>query len=597
MSLMFQSSALGCVVLMALGLPMLISPPAQAELTVAQGSGSFLGQGTQVQFNGQTYSAPWARWQDSAGRPAIGMSDSSLMQQLGVDLLNSNDYRQQPLRWFTEQPTVAATRFHPSGTLRYLDISPLAQQQGWQVQPVGNVLQISAPAARTQAVRVGRQPWGNRVVVELDQPAPWQTTRLTNSRDGNTLREFTLTVNAAALPGAVQNTNLAAGNALRTLKVNRAANQTVIEGTFAGNVRPHIWMLPNPNRLVIDLRPDLAGSRDIAWAPGLRWREQMIGVGGRQYPVTWLAVDPRQARLQPIWGNPNALVGLQPLTTIATQSQAAAAINGGYFTRDRQTPLGAIRRNGQWISSPILNRGVIAWNQQGQFRVGRLALRETLTTASGQTLSVASSDSGYPQRGIARYTRLWGSTYTPILQNEQIITVESDRVTRQQRAASTAIPIPSNGYLLVLRDVEAPALTAGTQVQHQASPTPGDFSGFSEILGGGPLLIENGRVVLNAEAESFRPPFGTQVAPRSGIAQLGDGTILLAASHNRVGGAGPTLREWAEILRSMGAVQALNLDGGSSTTLFLGGQLIDRHPVTAARVQNGIGVFITPPNP
>ena len=41
----------------------------------------------------------------------------------------------------------------------------------------------------------------------------------------------------------------------------------------------------------------------------------------------------------------------------------------------------------------------------------------------------------------------------------------------------------------------------------------------------------------------------------------------------------------------MGAVSALNLDGGSSTQVYLGGEIIDRSPATAARVNNGIGVF------
>jgi len=47
-------------------------------------------------------------------------------------------------------------------------------------------------------------------------------------------------------------------------------------------------------------------------------------------------------------------------------------------------------------------------------------------------------------------------------------------------------------------------------------------------------------------------------------------------------------------MQQLGAVNALNLDGGSSTTLYLGGQLLDRLPRTAARVHNGIGVFLQP---
>ena len=50
----------------------------------------------------------------------------------------------------------------------------------------------------------------------------------------------------------------------------------------------------------------------------------------------------------------------------------------------------------------------------------------------------------------------------------------------------------------------------------------------------------------------------------------------------------------AQLLQQMGAIDALNLDGGSSTSLYLGGQLVDRASATAARVHNAIGISIEP---
>jgi exopolysaccharide biosynthesis protein len=100
--------------------------------------------------------------------------------------------------------------------------------------------------------------------------------------------------------------------------------------------------------------------------------------------------------------------------------------------------------------------------------------------------------------------------------------------------------------------------------------------------------------VLNAESEKFARAFAQQAAARSVIGSTAAGTLMLVAVHNRLDGAGPTLREAAQIMLELGAVNALNLDGGSSTSLYLGGQLLDRIPSTAARVNNGIGVFIQP---
>jgi exopolysaccharide biosynthesis protein len=100
--------------------------------------------------------------------------------------------------------------------------------------------------------------------------------------------------------------------------------------------------------------------------------------------------------------------------------------------------------------------------------------------------------------------------------------------------------------------------------------------------------------VLNAEAEQFSKAFIQQAASRSVIATTETGKLILVTVNSRVRGAGPTLAEVARIMQQMGFVNALNLDGGSSTTLYLGGQLLDRAPSTAARVHNGLGVFIEP---
>ena len=59
------------------------------------------------------------------------------------------------------------------------------------------------------------------------------------------------------------------------------------------------------------------------------------------------------------------LVGTNHLIKSAPLAPVAAAINGGYFNRNNRMPLGAIKRDGKWLSSPILNRGAIGWNDRG----------------------------------------------------------------------------------------------------------------------------------------------------------------------------------------------------------------------------------------
>jgi Phosphodiester glycosidase len=558
-----------------------------------------LQEGSQLLINGQAFAGAWALWSDSrSGGQAIGISDSAWMRFLGGDLADSQTSTQQPVLWYSSNSMPLTTQFSRTGATRYLNIAQAARQWGWQVQPNGSALDIRTPPSAAQALKLGQQPWGRRLVIALDRPTPWRLGSLTNSRTGRTDRQFEMQVDAALAPAILEGFKVAAGVGLKSLKISPGSNRFGISGVTEGSFRPQIWTLDNPPRIVVDIRQTPMKPRRIAWAPGVEWREDTISLGQSQFPVTWLAINPKipGLKIQPLWGVGSALVGINPLSTMAYSNQAAAAINAGYFARDRKTPLGALRRGGTWISSPILNRGAIGWNSQGQFKVGRLMLQESLVSSQGTALAIVSSNSGYPQKGMARYTPVWGSSYTPFLKNEQVVTVINEQIQDLRPGGDTAIPIPSNGYLLVLRSFPAsPDFVPGARIQYQARPSLPEFEALPNVVGGGPLLVENGRIVENAIAEQFSPNFSIQSADRSGIGQTAAGTVLLAATHNRIGGAGPTLREWAQIMQQLGSVNALNLDGGSSTSLYLGGQLLDRHPKTAARVQNGIGVFFQPP--
>jgi exopolysaccharide biosynthesis protein len=106
------------------------------------------------------------------------------------------------------------------------------------------------------------------------------------------------------------------------------------------------------------------------------------------------------------------------------------------------------------------------------------------------------------------------------------------------------------------------------------------------------LLLQGGNIVLDGKGENFSAAFIREQAVRSAIGSTSTGNIIVVTAHDRLGGKGPTLTEMAQILQQMGAVDALNLDGGSSTSLYLGGQLINRASATAAKVHNAIGIFI-----
>ncbi|MBW4470958.1 MAG: phosphodiester glycosidase family protein [Stenomitos rutilans HA7619-LM2] len=548
--------------------------------------------GTQILLNGRPLTAAWTQW--TAGGPRFGITDAGLSQAIGVELLNTADATRQPVQWFSDPvaaPLNLGTRL--TGALRYLDITDLAQRSGWQLQPNGATLQITSPPATVTAVRQGRQPWGDRLVLELDRATPWQV----DQQD----QQVVLTLDAQVAATVLQSFKSVMGNRLSSISIEPGASQSRLRLTLSSALRPRAWSLPNPNRLIVDIRPDTLVDRDILWAPGLRWRTQTLTLGTARFPVIWLAVDPRQPgiSLKPILPNPGTLIGTAPLLRTAQQAQVAAAINGGFFNRNNQLPLGAVRLDGRWLSGPILGRGAIAWNTTGDTKFARLTLQETIVTPNGQRLPLTHLNSAYVQAGIARYTSDWGNSYSPFTDNEILVTVQNDKVINQQpagSAGSNAVPVPANGYLLAVRSNRnaATVLTVGTGLKLETTITPPEFSRYDQIIGGGPLLLQNRQIVLDPKAEQFSNAFAIEKASRSAIGQTADGNLLIAAVHTNLDGTGATLTDMAQIMQQLGAVNALNLDGGSSTTLYLGGQLLDRLPRTAARVHDGIGIIVQP---
>ena len=97
------------------------------------------------------------------------------------------------------------------------------------------------------------------------------------------------------------------------------------------------------------------------------------------------------------------------------------------------------------------------------------------------------------------------------------------------------------------------------------------------VLGAGPALLRGGETWINDAANGFTGDTSTERQPRTVAAVKADGTLLLAVFDGRSpASAGVTLREAAEILRSLGARDAINLDGGGSSTMVVNGRLRNR---------------------
>jgi exopolysaccharide biosynthesis protein len=103
------------------------------------------------------------------------------------------------------------------------------------------------------------------------------------------------------------------------------------------------------------------------------------------------------------------------------------------------------------------------------------------------------------------------------------------------------------------------------------------------VASAGPVLLRGGRAAIDAFNEGVFDPrdlndytFSAYRHARTFVGVDGRGRLLLATADGiaRVS-AGLTLTEEADVMRSLGAVDAMNLDGGGSTQFASEGQLIN----------------------
>lgn len=200
-----------------------------------------------------------------------------------------------------------------------------------------------------------------------------------------------------------------------------------------------------------------------------------------------------------------------------------------------------------------------------------------------------------PADGIGLYTHQWGeyqlaTTVGSAPATEVTIT---DGVITEIDDTPDNTPIAKNELVLVGRDAGATAL-AGLGVGSVADVAYAPRADFGEVavaVGGNARLVTDG----------VRRDFGDTVThPRSGVglSEDGDTMYLVTVDGRQAHAHGLTLTEFSDFMADIGAHQALNLDGGGSSTLVARNPGTDELVVSNSpsdgeerRVSNGLGLF------
>jgi hypothetical protein len=306
-----------------------------------------------------------------------------------------------------------------------------------------------------------------------------------------------------------------------------------------------------------------------------------------------LTVDLRTRGVSIGYGSPGFVARTDEVSDIVARHRAIAGVNGDFFDiGDTGAPLGI----GRSPSGGLLHAPKTGWNAaffldaRGRPDIDNLV--PVLRVAHRPRMLITNLNSPLvPPGGIGVYTPRWGLTPGYSItdgtrRGVRYVRVVRNRVVEKGRRLSHGKRL--RGTLLVGRGAGARKLLAlrkGARVRVQRG-----IAGSPRLaITGNPLLVRDGVIDVVDDREMH---------PRTAIGYDRDtGNVLLLVVDGRQSfSRGYTMVELAEMMIELGADEALNLDGGGSTTMVAhkpGGRVAVRNSPsdgTQRKVANGLTI-------
>lgn len=381
--------------------------------------------------------------------------------------------------------------------------------------------------------------------------------------------------------------------------------------------------LANPARIFIDVVPESAGGRGASRSttakakpsvkkninttgsgnvlnlnfdglytemvgPGLARREYVYWDSAGQISAYFIEADKNLYQIRPVLAR-GRVPGLQTTSGMSDMTDAIAAVNATYFAGNGDA-IGMLKIDGDMAGTTYYRRTALGISRDGKTFMGPVSYTGTVTLGD-VTLPVSGVDAERGEDNLTLYNHWYGSR-TGTNEYGMEYTVVDGEVTAIRNGNS---PIPKNGCVVSVHGSAAEAFS-GVQVGDKANIVQEMSSPWNQaeyIMGAGPRLVQNGMVNVTAGNEQFPADIRYGRAPRSAVAILKNGNYLFGVVDGRQSSSrGLTLTDWAKLLVKMGAKDAMNLDGGGSSALVVGG-LLQNSPSDGRERSVGSALILT----
>ncbi len=348
-------------------------------------------------------------------------------------------------------------------------------------------------------------------------------------------------------------------------------NSVVVTIDLAEPAEYVVKTLKKPDRIFIDIQKEFEYEQKTEPAPGLVETVYTRRDGRGRFQAFLLDVDLKKYSLEPVLANGEVL-GRSTVSRMSDEVNAAAAINASYFAQTGEI-LGVMRMGGQVVGTTYFTRSAIGVGNDGKAFVDKVYYSGRVTIGKKSAL-VSGVNAERGENALVIYNRAYNVRTNTNSYGREFV-VRNGKVTKVSQGNSI---IPEDGYVISVHGKSKDAFArvkVGDAVTLEEDLGP-SFQNVPMIMGAGPMLVKNGRVHVTKTEEEFPSDISRGRAPRSGVAVLKNNHVLLAVVDGRQASSiGATLEEFAELFVKYGAKEAVNFDGGGSSAMVIGGEVVN----------------------
>jgi hypothetical protein len=308
-----------------------------------------------------------------------------------------------------------------------------------------------------------------------------------------------------------------------------------------------------------------------------------------------LRLNPALVRLESALAN-GVILGAEPVDAIAGRNRAVAAVNGGFFNVENGEPVGLLKVAGELVSDTGAVKGAVIIRSRSEGRTelsfDQVSARMSISFTAGDrewTVPIDGVDTTRARGRLMLYTPAYHTDTDTAPNGTEWVLGGQPLMVLEVRSDRGRSPIPRDGAALSFGGLDLPealgALAPGIEVTFQTAwqavhgSSTEQLNDADHVIGGAGLLRRGGEPLTEWSSERLNPATFTDVRhPRTIIGVDRRGFIWLAAIDGRQAdhSVGMTFADLQRLSDRLELTDALNLVGGGSTTMVVGGRVITR---------------------